>query len=214
MVRRRTRACATSKAPVDLMANGGGGGSAVVLANAAQLLEDQYFASPKRKDCKVEDSTYDEGAHSSGGSSPTTIQNEDAVALRAKLKSTSPNKLKGGINGRAIGKCRLSIYVGYYFFFFAFKENCLYFITTLLHVHTRTQAPIVTQYTTSLPPSSPPSFAIRLNGCYSCSWVVSNLNLFFVLTLSSLYFHFPKHSRKYFFRGGRPNEAIANKIIL
>lgn len=110
MVRRRTRACATSKAPVDLMANGGGGGSAVVLATASQLLEDQYFASPKRKDCKVEDSTYDEGAHSSGGSSPTTIQNEDAVALRAKLKSTSPNKLKGGINGRAIGKCRLSIY--------------------------------------------------------------------------------------------------------
>lgn len=177
MVRRRTRACATSKAPVDLMTNGGGGGSAVVLATASQLLEDQYFASPKRKDCKVEDSTYDEGAHSSGGSSPTTIQNEDAVALRAKLKSTSPNKLKGGINGRAIGKCRLSIY-WILLLFSTFKENCLYFITTLLHVHTRTQAPIVTQYTTSLPPSSPPSFAIRLNGCYSCSWVEYNLNLF------------------------------------
>ncbi|XP_061387537.1 histone-lysine N-methyltransferase Set8 [Musca vetustissima] len=102
MVRRRTRACATSKAPVELMANGGS--AAAVLANAAQLLEDQYFASPKRKNCKAEESACDEGGRSSASSSPTTIQTENAIAHnRTKHKSTSPNKGKGGINGRTIG---------------------------------------------------------------------------------------------------------------
>ncbi|XP_073818623.1 SET domain containing 8 [Musca autumnalis] len=101
MVRRRTRACANSKAPVELMTNGGS--AAAVLTNAAQLLEDQYFASPKRKDCKVEESACDEGGRSSASSSPTTIQTEDATVHRTKHKSTSPNKVKGGINGRTIG---------------------------------------------------------------------------------------------------------------
>lgn len=102
MVRRRTRACANSKAPVELMTNGGS--AAAALANAAQLLEEQYFASPKRKDCKVEESACDEGGRSSASSSPTNIQTEDANAHRTKHKSISPNKVKGGINGRTIGK--------------------------------------------------------------------------------------------------------------
>ncbi|XP_075149780.1 SET domain containing 8 [Haematobia irritans] len=108
MVRRRTRACANSKQPVELMANGGSAAS--VLATAAQLLEEQYFASPKRKDCKVEESAYEDGGDhnssgsgSSGGSSPATVQADDTAALRTKLKASSPNKLKGGINGRTIG---------------------------------------------------------------------------------------------------------------
>ncbi|XP_005176064.1 histone-lysine N-methyltransferase PR-Set7 [Musca domestica] len=101
MVRRRTRACANSKAPVELMTNGGS--AAAALANAAQLLEEQYFASPKRKDCKVEESACDEGGRSSASSSPTNIQTEDANAHRTKHKSISPNKVKGGINGRTIG---------------------------------------------------------------------------------------------------------------
>lgn len=101
MVRRRTRAnVAPNKAPANgILENG----SAVALTNT-QLLEDQYFASPKRKDCKIEDNS------SSSSSCNEMTSNgvvDDEVVVRSKSKTPSPSKLKaerGGLTGKTIGK--------------------------------------------------------------------------------------------------------------
>ncbi|XP_023308942.2 histone-lysine N-methyltransferase PR-Set7 [Lucilia cuprina] len=95
MVRRRTRATVAPKATVNAVLENG---SAVALTNA-QLLEDQYFASPKRKDCKVEENSSSNDGFQSGAS-------EDDGAVKPKMKSPSPNKMKGergAINGKTIG---------------------------------------------------------------------------------------------------------------
>lgn len=96
MVRRRTRATAApNKPPLNGVLENG---SAVALSNT-QLLEDQYFASPKRKDCKIEENS----CSSSSNDSYTNCCSEDEVVIRSKLKASSPNKLKAGLTGRAIG---------------------------------------------------------------------------------------------------------------
>lgn len=96
MVRRRTRGNGTSKASASgILENG----SAVALTNA-QLLEDQYFASPKRKDCKVE-----ENSTSNDGMTNDTNGPEESIR-KGKVKSPSPNKIKGergALNGKTIG---------------------------------------------------------------------------------------------------------------
>lgn len=95
MVRRRTRATVAPKATVNGVLENG---SAVALTNA-QILEDQYFASPKRKDCKIEDNSSSNDGFVSGAS-------EDDAAVKPKMKSPSPSKMKGergAINGKTIG---------------------------------------------------------------------------------------------------------------
>lgn len=104
MVRRRTRATAAPKTTV--IENG----STVALTNA-QLLEDQYFASPKRKDCKIEENSSSNDGMSNGAG-------EDEIAVKPKIKSPSPNKMKGergALNGKTIGK----------YFFILFYNICL-----------------------------------------------------------------------------------------
>lgn len=96
MVRRRTRATAAPKATVNgvVLENG----STVALTNT-QLLEDQYFASPKRKDCKIEENSSSNDGMSNGAG-------EDEVAVKPKMKSPSPSKMKGergALNGKTIG---------------------------------------------------------------------------------------------------------------
>lgn len=107
MVRRRTRACASSKPPVvDVLANGDTS-AAALSSTAAQLLDDQYFASPKRKDCKIEESIAYDDTNSGSNSPVTTLDVDEAIALRTKHKASSPNKLKGErcspTGGRTIG---------------------------------------------------------------------------------------------------------------
>ncbi|KAM7364413.1 SET domain containing 8 isoform 1-T4 [Cochliomyia hominivorax] len=97
MVRRRTRATAAPKNTVNgvVLENG----STVALTNA-QLLEDQYFASPKRKDCKIE-----ENSSSNDGIINGAIE-DDVSSVKPKIKSSSPNKIKGergALNGKTIG---------------------------------------------------------------------------------------------------------------
>lgn len=92
MVRRRTRAKASGSGILE-------NGSAVALTNA-QLLDDQYFASPKRKDCKVEENS----ANNDGLTNDTNGTEEST--RKGKVKSPNPNKIKGergALNGKTIG---------------------------------------------------------------------------------------------------------------
>lgn len=106
MVRRRTRGNATSKATANgILENG----SAVALTNA-QLLENQYFASPKRKDCKVEENSNN---LNKDGVIKETSEREEGV-VKGKTKSPSPNKMKGergALNGKTIGMSNNILYL-------------------------------------------------------------------------------------------------------
>lgn len=101
MVRRRTRATAAPKATV----NGVLENESTVAFSNAQLPEEQHFASPKRKDCKIEENSSSIDGITNGAS-------EEDLDVKPKLKSPSPNKLKGersSITGKAIGMSYLIV---------------------------------------------------------------------------------------------------------
>lgn len=121
MVRRRGRTPAVSKAVAagaEVLVNGSAVAAAAALSNE-QLLEDQYFASPKRKDCKIEDNCNEVGANATVGydeqdssvdheqynedsNSSATSTTSGSSSSRSKSNSpTKPRSEKG--YGRTIG---------------------------------------------------------------------------------------------------------------
>lgn len=99
MVRRRTRATASSKTSSQHQ-TAYIKGSAVITIDPSQLLDEQYFASPKRKDCKIE-----QDATTGNADIDETIDYE-VFNDKNKNKCSSFNKIKDerfGINGRSLG---------------------------------------------------------------------------------------------------------------
>ncbi|XP_037944735.1 histone-lysine N-methyltransferase PR-Set7 isoform X2 [Teleopsis dalmanni] len=105
MVRRRTtRANKVTAVGNAIVANGFvANGVSVVVANG-NLLEDQYFASPKRKDCKIDNGLLDAPNVPSAVLVPTYKEREQNVGQNANVGNNSKTKSeRGGIVGKTIG---------------------------------------------------------------------------------------------------------------